>query len=183
MWKLSVKTVVAIGIGAAIFIVLGMFGSIPTGIPNTNLDTSYGLLAMMAAIFGPVAGLLIGLIGHSLKDIFMYGSAWWSWVVCSALAGFFIGLFVKKYGGEDGKFGLKQAVIYNIVQIVTNAVCWFGLAPTLDILIYGEPANKVYTQGLVAGSVNMVVMLILGTALLFGYSATRQKASSLNKEA
>lgn len=183
MWKLSVKTVVAIGIGAAIFIVLGMFGSIPTGIPNTNLDTSYGLLAMMAAIFGPVAGLLIGLIGHSLKDIFLYGSAWWSWVVCSALAGFFIGLFVRNYGVEDGKFGFRQAVIFNIVQIVTNAVCWFGLAPTLDIVIYAEPANKVFTQGLVAGGVNMVVMLVLGTALLFGYSATRQKASSLNKEA
>lgn len=182
MWKLSVKTVVAIGIGAAIFIVLGMFGSIPTGIPNTNLDTSYGLLSMMAAVFGPIAGLLIGLIGHGLKDIVMYGSAWWSWIICSALAGFFIGLFVKKFGVEDGKFGLKQAITFNIVQIVSNAVCWFGLAPTLDILIYGEPANKVYTQGLVAGSVNMVVMLVLGTALLYGYSATRQKASSLTKE-
>ena len=182
MWKLSVKTVVAIGIGAAIFIVLGMFGSIPTGIPNTNLDTSYGLLAMMSAVFGPVAGLLIGLIGHALKDTFMYGSAWWSWVICSALGGFLIGLFVRKFGVEDGKFGIKQAVLFNAVQIVSNALCWFLLAPTLDILIYGEPANKVYTQGVVAGSVNMVVMLILGTALLFGYSATRQKASSLTKE-
>ncbi len=182
MWKLSVKTVVAIGIGAAIFIVLGMFGSIPTGIPNTNLDTSYGLLAMMSAVFGPVAGLLIGLIGHALKDTFMYGSAWWSWVICSALVGFLIGLFVRKFGVEDGKFGIKQAVLFNAVQIVSNALCWFLLAPTLDILIYGEPANKVYTQGVVAGSVNMVVMLILGTALLFGYSATRQKASSLTKE-
>lgn len=182
MWKLSVKTVVAIGIGAAIFIVLGMFGSIPTGIPNTNLDTSYGLLSMMAAIFGPLAGLLIGLIGHALKDTFMYGSAWWSWVICSALVGFLIGLFVKKFGVEDGKFGIKQAVLFNVVQIVSNAICWFGLAPTLDILIYGEPANKVYTQGLVAGTVNMIVMLVLGTALLFGYSATRQKASSLTKE-
>jgi energy-coupling factor transport system substrate-specific component len=182
VWKLSVKTVVAIGIGAAIFIVLGMFGSIPTGIPNTNLDTSYGLLSMLAAVFGPIAGLLIGLIGHALKDTFLYGSMWWSWIICSAVEGFLIGLFVTKFGVEDGKFGLKQAILFNVVQILSNAVCWFGLAPVLDIVIYSEPANKVFTQGLVAGAANMVVMLVLGTALLFGYSATRQKASSLAKE-
>ncbi len=182
MWRLSIKTVVAIGIGAAIFVVLGMYGSIPTGIPNTNLDTSYGLLSTMAAIFGPIAGLLIGLIGHALKDTFMYGSAWWSWVICSSLVGFLIGLFFRRFGVEDGKFGVKQAVLYNAVQIGANAIAWFLAAPTLDIVIYGEPANKVFTQGLVAGSVNMVVMLVLGTALLFGYSATRQKASSLTKE-
>jgi energy-coupling factor transport system substrate-specific component len=182
MWKLSIKTVVAIGIGAAIFVVLGMYGSIPTGIPNTNLDTSYGLLSMFAAIFGPIAGLLIGLVGHALKDTFMYGSAWWSWVVCSALVGFLIGLFVKKFGVEEGKFGFKQAIIFNAVQILSNALAWYLIAPTLDVLIYGEPANKVYTQGIVAGTVNMVVMLVLGTALLYGYSATRMKASSLTKE-
>jgi len=182
MWKLNVRTVVAIGIGAAIFIVLGMFGSIPTGIPNTNLDTSYGLLSMMAAVFGPIAGLLIGLIGHALKDTFMFGSLWWSWIICSAVEGFLIGLFVRKFGVEEGKFGLKQAVMFNVVQILANAVCWCGLAPVLDIVIYSEPANKVFTQGLVAGAANAVVMLVIGTALLFGYSATRQKASSLSKE-
>lgn len=34
---LSVKSVVAIGIGAAIYVILARFTSIPTGIPNTNI--------------------------------------------------------------------------------------------------------------------------------------------------
>ena len=34
---LSVKSVVAIGIGAAIYVILARFTSIPTGIPNTTL--------------------------------------------------------------------------------------------------------------------------------------------------
>ena len=54
--KLAIKTIVAIGIGAAVFMILGRFGSIPTGIPNTNLETSYAFLALMSVIFGPVAG-------------------------------------------------------------------------------------------------------------------------------
>ena len=57
----SVRTIVAVGIGAALFFVLGRFVAIPSPVPNTNISTQYGLLAFMAALFGPVAGALIGL--------------------------------------------------------------------------------------------------------------------------
>lgn len=44
--ELSVKTIVAIGIGAAVFVILGRFAIIPTPVPNTNLETSYPFLAL-----------------------------------------------------------------------------------------------------------------------------------------
>ena len=71
--RLSIKTVVAIGIGSAIFVVLSRFASIPIGIPSTNLETSYVVLALIAILYGPLAGLATGLIGHFLKDILI----WW----------------------------------------------------------------------------------------------------------
>ena len=37
----SIKTVVAIGIGAALFFVLGRFVAIPSPVPNTNFSTQY----------------------------------------------------------------------------------------------------------------------------------------------
>ena len=87
MKKFSVKTIVAIGIGAALFFVLGRFVSIPSFIPNTNITTQYGLLAFLSVVFGPVAGALIGLIGHALID-FSYGwGIWWSWVIAPAVFG------------------------------------------------------------------------------------------------
>ena len=55
--KLSIKTIVAIGIGAAVFMILGRFGSIPSGIPNTNIETCYAFLALMAVLYGPIAGV------------------------------------------------------------------------------------------------------------------------------
>ena len=58
--KFSIRTIVAIGIGAAVFMILGRFGSIPSGIPNTNIETSYAYLALMAILYGPAAGFLIG---------------------------------------------------------------------------------------------------------------------------
>ncbi len=60
MKKSSIKTVVAVGIGAALFFVLGRFVAIPSGIPNTNISLQYAILGMLAAMYGPVAGGLIG---------------------------------------------------------------------------------------------------------------------------
>ena len=50
--QISIRTIVAIGIGAAVFMILGRFGSIPSGIPNTNIETAYAYLALMAILYG-----------------------------------------------------------------------------------------------------------------------------------
>ena len=57
---LSVRTVVAIGIGTAILFILKRFAVIPTGIANTNIDISYGFLGFIATLFGPIPGFFIG---------------------------------------------------------------------------------------------------------------------------
>ena len=62
MKKFSVKSVVAIGIGAALFFVLGRFVAIPSPVPNVNISTQYGLLASISAsagAFGGVGSLLL----------------------------------------------------------------------------------------------------------------------------
>ena len=178
---ISVKTVVAIGIGAALMFVLMRFVAIPSGVPNTNLNLGIAILSIFAAIFGPLAGLLIGFIGHTLTDL-TWGGVWWTWVIADAFYGLAVGLFWKFYKIEEGEFGVKEAVVFNVVQIVANLLAWVAIAPTLDILIYQEPSDKVYLQGLVACGLNVVVVLILGTLLAFGYSKTRTKAGSLKAE-
>ena len=65
----SIKTVVAVGIGAALFFVLGRFVAIPSPVPNTNISLQYAVLGLLAAMYGPVAGGLIGFIGHALIDL------------------------------------------------------------------------------------------------------------------
>ena len=124
MKKFSVKTIVAIGIGAALFFVLGRFVAIPSPVPNTNISIQYGLLAFMATVFGPVAGLLIGLIGHALID-FSYGwGIWWSWVIASAVFGLLVAFGTKKVQLDDGVFGKKDAVRFNLSQIVSHLLAW-----------------------------------------------------------
>ncbi len=186
MKKLSVKTIVAIGIGAALFFVLGRFVAIPSPVPNTNITTQYGLLAFMATLFGPVAGCLIGLIGHALID-FSYGGSfggiWWSWVIASAIFGLIVGIFgKKKIRLYDGVFSTKECIRFNIIQLIGHLICWGLIAPALDVIIYSEPTEKLVAQGLVAGVSNFVTTLIIGSLLCFAYAATKPKKGSLKKD-
>ncbi|MDO4294458.1 MAG: ECF-type riboflavin transporter substrate-binding protein [Eubacteriales bacterium] len=180
--KFGIKHVVAIGIGTALFIVLTNV-QIPVGfIPNTAMQTRAAVLAFFSAIFGPVVGGAIGLIGHALGDAVFYGSVWWSWVFPDAVFGIIVGLFASKYHVKEGGFGGKQIALFNAAQVVANLLAWVLVAPVLDIVIYAEPANKVFTQGVTAAVLNIVIIGVLGTLLLIAYSKVGAKSGSLSKE-
>lgn len=180
--KFGIKEVVAIGIGTALFVALTEV-QIPLGfIPNTALQPRAALLAFLAAVFGPVVGGAVGLIGHVLGDALFYGSVWWSWVFPDAVFGILVGLFAAKYAIKDGGFDKKAIVLFNVVQVIANAIAWIVVAPLLDIVIYAEPANKVFAQGFWAFLGNIIIIAILGTLLGVGYSKIGAKSSSLSKE-
>ena len=180
--KFGVKEVVATGIGTALFIVLTN-AQIPFGIiPNTALQSRVAVLTFFSAVFGPIVGGAIGLIGHALGDAIFYGSIYWSWVFPDALFGILMGVFAAKFAIKDGGFDGKAIALFNVVQVIANALAWILLAPVLDILIYAEPAKKVFTQGILAFIGNIIVAAVIGTLLAFAYSKIGAKSSSLSKE-
>ena len=180
--KFGVKEVVATGIGTALFIVLTN-AQIPFGIiPNTALQSRVAVLTFFSAVFGPIVGGAIGLIGHALGDAIFYGSIYWSWVFPDALFGILMGVFAAKFAIKDGGFDGKAIALFNVVQVIANALAWILLAPVLDMPIYAEPAKKVFTQGILAFIGNIIVAAVLGTLLAFAYSKIGAKSSSLSKE-
>ena len=182
MKKFSVKSIVAIGIGAALFFVLGRFVAIPSPVPNVNVCVQYGLLAFMAVVYGPVAGALIGLIGHALID-FSYGwGIWWSWVIASGVFGLLVGFAAKLLKMDEAEMGKKGLVKFNIGQVVSHIICWIVVANVLDILMYQEPLDKILAQSFWATGVNAVTTAIIGSLLCVAYVATKTKAGSLTKE-
>jgi energy-coupling factor transport system substrate-specific component len=140
------------------------------------------VLGFLAAVFGPWVGAIIGLLGHALGDAIFYGSVWWSWVFPEAVVGIAIGMFSKKFAVMEGGFDKKNIILFNIVQVIANAVAWIGLAPVLDIIVYAEPANKVFIQGVFAFIGDIVIVGVLGSLLLVAYSKVAGKSSSLKKE-
>lgn len=181
LFKVNTRTIVATGLGAAIFTLLFMYIKVPSPIPETSFQTAYGLSAFFAALFGPIAGALISFIGHALSDAIQYGSPWWSWVIASGVSGFIFGFAFKRTGVEEGEFAVKDIITFNIIQVIGNVVSWVIVAPVLDILIYQEPVNLVFTQGVTAAIMNSVSAGVIGTLLLIAYAATRTKKGSLSR--
>ncbi|MBV6393790.1 MAG: hypothetical protein KPEEDBHJ_03034 [Anaerolineales bacterium] len=180
-FKVNTRTIVATGLGAAIFTLLFMYVKVPSPVPETSFQTAYGLSAFFATLFGPIAGALIAFIGHALSDALQYGSPWWSWVIASGVSGFIFGFAYKRTKVEEGEFKTRDIVTFNAIQAIGNVVAWVVVAPVLDILIYQEPVNLVFTQGITAAIMNTISAGVIGTLLLVAYAATRVKKGSLSK--
>jgi class 3 adenylate cyclase/uncharacterized membrane protein len=175
--KSFLKFAAAIGMGAVLMFLLNRYLALPTGVPDTSLQLGIPLLAVFAAVLGPIAGFLIGFIGHALVDISWggFGGVWWSWVISSAFFGFLVGSFRKFFRIEAGGFGVKQALLFNGIQAIANISAYVFVARILDLFMYHEPFGKLTLQGFVAAGINIAAVLILGTTLAIGYSKTLTK--------
>ena len=100
-------------------------------------------------------------------------------MIASGVAGFGFGLAKKWIDSDSGVFGGKEILTFNLVQAAAHLVAWVVVAPVLDILIYSEPVNLVFTQGLVAFVGNAISTGIIGTLLLLVYARTRTPEGSL----
>lgn len=178
---LSTRDVVAIGIGAALYGALSYI-AIPIG-PNTQFRIAVALLPIFGAVFGPVVGFLVGFIGHALNDALMNGSVWWSWVFLSAAMGLFGGFvtFDKKFDVLSGKIAKKnyiQMYIYAILGMVVGSL----LAYAGDVFLYGEAADKVWLQIILANISNLAVIAVIGIPVTIALARTRSKNSNLTIE-
>lgn len=180
--KFGIREVVATGICAALVFVLLRFVSIPTPLPDTSFSIHSAVLAFFAVLFGPIVGFLGGFLGNLLVDVTAGWGIWWSWIVAMGCFGLLTGLGCKGIDLRSGEFGKKEIIRFNVVQIISCLISWGVVAPILDILMYGEPANKVFMQGILSGVSSMVACAIVGTIVCKVYAKSRPKKGSLNKE-
>lgn len=177
----STKSVVAIGIGAALYSVLSAI-MIPVG-PNTSFRIAVSLLTIFGAIFGPVVGFFVGFVGHALNDMIMWGSVWFSWVFLSAMIGFFAGFITM-----DSSFDLEAGYVVknHIFKMYIYAILgmfFAGLAAYIgDVYFYGEPSKKVLIQIVLATFTNFIVTTTIGIPMVLGLAKRKKRYSNLKIE-
>ena len=151
MNKSSTRTIVATGLGAALFMVLFMFVKVPSPVPETNLEIAYGVSTFFAVASGTSA-LIAGLASKKVAPRI-----------------------------EEGEFGGKQLITFAIYTVIGQAVSWILIAPVLDIVLYSEPVNLVFTQGIIAFAMDTICAVVVGGLLLKAYAATRTGKGTLSK--
>ena len=75
-----------------------------------------------------------------------------------------------------------KTAIFAIANVVAHVIGWVVVAPVLDIVIYAEPANKVFAQGVFAAVSNTITAVIVGGLLIVAYTKTIAKKGSLDRE-
>lgn len=178
MFKISLRHLLAVAIGAPIFFLLGRFLSIPI-FDNTFFTLSYAVLSFFAVVYGPIVGLLIGLIGHLLIDVTLL-MIYPSWILTSAAVGFVFGVIVKSDTVERGEFGKDAAIRFIIASLIIHMISWGMIAPILAIIIDSAPVGRAFAPGFIAGAGNFVQTAVIGTGLIFLYSKSRPKPNSPN---
>lgn len=175
MKYLTFKRVGIIGAGAVLFFLLGAFAVIPSPIDTVYICLQYGWLAFLAVAFGPLTGALTGLLGHLLIDLHA-GSLTWSWILASAAYGGLLGVLANVTKLDAASRDRDTLVRFNLCQVATHIVCWAGIAPVLEILLYAESMDRIFEQGLTAAIANAVTTAIVGSILLAAYAARKSKA-------
>ena len=174
MKYLTAKRLGNIAAASVLFFLLGAFVSIPSPIDTVNICIQYGLLAFLAVAFGPLTGTLTGLLGHIAIDLY-FGELCWSWILASAAFGGLLGVLANVIRFNAASRDRETLVRFNLCQLAVHVVCWAGIAPVLEILLYSENMDRIFEQGLTAAVSNAVTTAIVGSVLLLAYAAAKSR--------
>ena len=174
MKYLTAKRLGIIAAGSVLFFLMGAFVILPSPIETVNICIQYGLLAFLAVACGPLTGTLVGLQGHIGIDLY-FGELCWSWILASSAFGGLLGVLANVTRLNPASRDREMLVHFNLCQVAVHVVCWAGIAPVLEILLYAESMDRIFEQGLTAALSNAVTTAIVSSILLAVYAARRTK--------
>ena len=175
MKRSPVNTLIVIGVGTALFFLLGRFLTVPSPVPGSSLPFHYGLLSFLSVVYGPAVGFCVGVLGRLFVELAWGPGLWWSSIVVSGVFGLTMGLAGRRFRFCRHPFGLADAAAFILCAVVCHFICWVVLSPILESILYGQPYGEMLLQGLVLCALNAFVTAVVGSLLCFICSAFRRR--------
>ena len=178
----NTRTIVAMAIGAALFGVLMVWGSIPV-FTNTYLTTAMIIPVIVGALFGALPACIATLVGNCLADLIGGWRFWFDWSIGNGVLGFCIGL-LPLYGAriKEGIFTVKHAIIYAIIAVLGNSFAFGVVTPVMTSLFYSTDLEITFLQSFASSISNSAVLIIVGIPLLFILARRNAKRNNLTEE-
>ena len=170
----TIKRIGTIAVGSVLFFVLGRFVAIPSPIPTVDICVQYGFLAFLAVACGPLTGAMVGMIGHILLDL-SGGTMFWSWTIATSAFGGLLGVLANVVRLKAADPDREHLIRFNLCQVAVHVVCWIGIAPVLEILLYNENMDTIFEEGLTAALSNSLTTAIVGSILLAVCAAWKRR--------
>lgn len=178
----NTKTIVGVAIGAALFGVLMVYGSIKV-FTNTSLSTAMIVPVIVGGLFGPLPAAVAAGVGNVIADLIGGWGFWFDWSVGNAVLGLFVGA-LPLYGAyiEDGIFEVKHMILYALLCLVGNGVGFGLITPIFTSIFYGGEIQITLIQSVVGSGANMIVLLVLGIPVLKALAARNARGRNLSAE-
>ena len=178
----NTKTIVTMAIGAALYGVLMVYGSIPV-FANTSLSSAMVVPVVVGALCGPIPCAITLFLGNVLADLMGGWGFWFDWSIGNGVMGFFVGL-LPVYGAKitEGIFKVKHAVIYVICCVIGTALAFGIVTPILTYLFYGGELSITFLQAIFGGVSNIAIFVIIGIPVLFALSKRYASRNNLVEE-
>ena len=94
--------------------------------------------AVASIILGPVVGFFGTLIGCITTDYLTYGSMEYSFVaIFEASSMALIGVIYRSLIKDEDKFGVREIVVFNFIQILVNTAVLYFSTPPSAVLFFG----------------------------------------------
>lgn len=169
IWGLSVRKIVYMAIGAALYGVL----SVPTNflqLPgNITIRPAIVIPVFFGIIFGPWVGLFSGAVGNFLGDLISGFGVYWNWDIGNGIIGFIAGLAMYITWGRYTN-GRLIAIAEGFAAL--GIVIGLGLAAYSDLIVSQTTvatATTTYVTGMIP---DLILGLILLPILIVAYNAT-----------
>ena len=110
---------------------------------DDSIWLGYSIHAVASIILGPIVGGLSALISSITTGFLIYQTFDYSFEgILEALASFLIGVIYRRLIKDQDKFGIREIVIFNFVQILTVvALIYCGTAP-VGVLFFGSTVDE-----------------------------------------
>lgn len=179
----TTKSIVTMGLGAALYGVLMVYGAVPI-FTNTNLSFAMIVPVFVGGLFGPLPAMITCGVGNVIADLIGGWGMWFDWSIGNAVMGLFVGM-LPLYGADiaNGVFKVKHAVIYAILCVVGNMLAFGVVTPIFSTALYGQDLNITLIQAIFATAGNTLVLVVAGIPILVLLSKRAASKMNLKKEA
>ena len=160
--SMSTRKLVTIAMLTAVYVVLSLVGTLNLWWIRISVDSLPIILG--ALLYGPVGGLLVGLLGSFMNQLITYGLTATTvlWVIPAAARGLMIGAYAKKHN-----YDLSRTQIIGSLCLTAVIVTALNTgAMYLDSVI-----NGYYTYAYVFGGVLTRVAAGIATAIVMSFVA------------
>lgn len=159
---LTARKMVMIAMLTAVYVVLSLVGTINLWWIRISVDSLPIILA--ALLYGPVGGLLVGMLGSFLNQLLTYGLMATTplWLIPATARGVLVGVYAKKHN-----YQLSRAQIIGVLCVTAVIVTALNTGVMyLDSIIQGY-----YSYAYVFGGVVSRVIAGIVTAIIMSFIA------------